>query len=197
MTTVVPIREPVTITLELDATLQEAIQDLMPEVRDWPAVREFGVEVTRELVARIAITRGLKSMHKRPITNPTRAKSKQPEVVPDIDEPQVQPTPEPEPVEEKGPKLNANGLVEPPTGWSLWRSTERVPTDQEDVHGYYTRQGWDRWWGKVQNETISFYYSRDPELHDVIPFDGTGPNGKSVLVQKTPWGPGHIIPHKW
>ena len=190
MSTVVPIREPVTISLELDAALQEAIQDLMPEVRDWPAVKEFGVEVTRELVARIAITRGLKSMHKRPASNPTKAKPQKPEVVPDIDEPT------PEAVEE-GPKLNANGLIDPPVGWSVWRPTERVPTTQEDVHGYYTRQGWDRWWGKVQNETISFYYSRDPELHDVLPFDGTGPNGKSVMVQKTPWGPGHIIPHKW
>jgi len=195
MSTVVPIREPVTISLELDAALQEAIQDLMPEVREWPAVKEFGVEVTRELVARIAITRGLKSMHKRPASNPTKIKPQRPEVVPDVEEPT--PSPEPKQVEDAPIKLNASGLIDPPVGWSVWRPTERVPTNQEDVHGYYTRQGWDRWWGKVQNETISFYYSRDPELHDVLPFDGTGPNGKSVMVQKTPWGPGHIIPHKW
>lgn len=193
MTTVVPIREPVIISLELDAALQEAIQRLMPEVREWPAVKEFGVEVTRELVARIAITRGLKSMHQRPASNPTKAKPQRPTAVP----PEEPTPPEPEVVEPDEPKVNASGLIDPPAGWSLWRPTERVPTNQEDVHGYYTRQGWDRWWGKVQNETISFYYSRDPSLHDVLPFDGTGPNGKSVMVQKTPWGPGHIIPHKW
>lgn len=182
-----PPDKPVSLTIELDAELLNRIQNLVPEVKGWPAVQEFGVEVTWELIARIALSRGLKEMV--PAINPEGVTSPSPP--PSGPEKVSSPEPEPE------LKTDAGGLVQVPAGWSLWRESEKIPPQQQEAHDYYIRQGWDRWWGRVDKEVISFYYSRAPELHGVLPYPDKGPQGKSILVQDTPWGPGHILPHKW
>jgi len=185
--TTMPPDKPVSLTIELDAELLNRIQNLVPEVKNWPAVQEFGVEVTWELIARIALSRGLKEMV--PTANPESVTSPSPP----SSGPEKVSSPEPEPPV----TTDAGGLVQVPAGWSLWRESEKIPLPQQEVHDYYIRQGWDRWWGRVDKEVISFYYSRAPELHGVLPYPDKGPQGKSILIQDTPWGPGHIIPHKW
>ena len=182
-----PPDKPVSLTIELDAELLNRIQNLVPEVKSWPAVQEFGVEVTWELIARIALSRGLKEMV--PAINPEGVTSPSPP----SSGPENVSSPEPAPEL----KTDAGGLVQVPAGWSRWRESEKIPLPQQEVHDYYIRQGWDRWWGRVDKEVISFYYSRAPELHGVLPYPDKGPQGKSILVQDTPWGPGHILPHKW
>ena len=187
--TTMPPDKPVNLTIELDAELLSRIQNLVPEVKSWPAVQEFGVEVTWELIARIALSRGLKEMV--PTINPA----------PPSPAPAPSPSPSPAPTESPSEPepvtTGSDGLVQVPAGWSRWRESEKIPLPQQEVHDYYIRQGWERWWGRVDKEVISFYYSRAPELHGVLPYPDKGPQGKSILIQETPWGPGHIIPHKW
>jgi hypothetical protein len=88
-------------------------------------------------------------------------------------------------------------MVRVPDGWNLWRASERIPETQADIHSYYDRQGWRRYWGKTDNETMVFYWSPDPSLQDVVAYDGVDPSGKVIKVQETPYGPGHLIPHGW
>ena len=104
----------------------------------------------------------------------------------------------PTPVEvvEEAPVDNA-GMVRLPEGWHQWGVGERIPEAQADIHSYYDRQGWRRYWGRAGDETMIFYWSPDPSLQDVVVYDGLDTSGKTIKVQETPYGPGHIVPHGW
>jgi hypothetical protein len=180
-----------TIEVSLEPEILRKLDDLVPEVASWKAVQEFGVKVTRETVARIAMLRGLNSMTPTPVGKARRPKaSEETEVVS-------------EEVKERVSTVDSNvtrdssGYIIPPTGWSMWREGERIISSHRDLHDYYVRQGWHRYWGRSGDETINFYWSSDESLHDVEPFPGKSSTGKEVKVQNTPWGPGHIIPHGW
>ena len=181
------------VTLRLEPKVVQRIDDLICEVSEWPAVREFGVDVTRETVARIALLRGLQDVESQvPAPEPTPVKRAQ------APEP---PEPPPETsvaaVVEEEAERDENGLLVPPEGWAKWNKTERVPSHHEELHAHYEAVGWDRWWGRVGEETITFYWSPDEALHDAALYDKPDMKGKAIMNQKTPWGPGHIIPHGW
>ena len=179
------------VTLRLEPKVVRRIDDLISEVSEWPAVREFGVDVTRETVARIALLRGLQDVEsqipKPAAPAPKKAKKA---AAPPPEKPAVA-------VVEEDAERDENGLIVPPEGWSKWSPTERVPSHHLELHQYYESIGWPRWWGRVGEETISFYGSPDDALHDAAAYDKPDMKGKSIMVQKTPWGPGHIIPHGW
>ena len=183
------------IEVPIDDQILAQLDELVPIVSASEAVRELGITVTRETVARLALVRGLKDSNLAPpppgaptevratATAPSKASSDS-----------VAPTPV-EPVEEFD--LDNAGMIRIPDGWHLWRTNERIPEVQADIHSYYDRQGWRRYWGKADNETMVFYWSPDPSLQDVVAYDGTDSSGKVVKIQNTPYGPGHLVPHGW
>ena len=184
-----------TIEVPIDDKILAKLDELVPIVSDSAAVRELGIIVTRETVARLALVRGLKdrSLAPPPPGAPTKV-SATPTSPPKASTESTEATPV-EAVEEV--ELDNAGMIRLPEGWHRWSSNERVPDSQSDVHSYYDRQGWRPYWGKSGNETMVFYWSPDPSLQDVEAYDGKDQSGKSVKVQETPYGPGHIIPHGW
>jgi len=179
-----------TLEVSLESEVLRKLDDLVPEVATWAAVQEFGVKVTRETVARIAMLRGLSAMTPTPVGKVKRATVSEEPAAAGAEE-------APLPTVDSSVDRDASGYIIPPTGWSMWREGERIMSSHRDVHDYYTRQGWHRYWGRAGEETINFYWSADESLHDVELFSGTSANGKVLKVQNTPWGPGHIIPHGW
>ena len=181
-----------TIEVSLESGVLRKLDDLVPEVATWTAVQEFGVKVTRETVARIAMLRGLSSMTPTPVGT---IKKRTPSATPVSVDEELELAPAS--AVDSNVDRDASGYIIPPTGWSLTSKGERIVPSHRDVHDYYTRQGWHRYWGRAGEETINFYWSADESLHDVELFSGTSANGKVLKVQNTPWGPGHIIPHGW
>ena len=184
-----------TIEVPIDDKILAQLDELVPIISESDAVRELGIIVTRETVARLALVRGLKdrSLAPPPPGAPTKvsatpdtpskastdsAKATPVEVVEDLD-------------------LDNAGMIRVPEGWNRWRSGERIPESQTDIHSYYDRQGWRRYWGRSGEETMIFYWSPDPSLQDVDAYDGVDASGKTIKVQTTPYGPGHIVPHGW
>jgi hypothetical protein len=138
------------------------------------------------VAARVALIRGLAAMSVSVVS--VTSEDRDSVVTP------PKPTPKPEPAEVA---LDENGRVLPPEGWVQFRSSEQVPPEQSDVHEYYTKQGWGRWYGTAGNEAISFYWC-DNQAHQTLdPWEKPDARGKVVVVQTTPWGPGHIVPHGW
>ena len=184
-----------TIEIPVDDQILSKLDELVPVVSDSDAVRELGIVVTRATVARLALVRGLRDANLAPpppgsaprADRPSSPTPKAPAV------PESEPAPEPE---EKVAVDNA-GMIRLPEGWHQWGHTERIPEAQSDVHSYYDRQGWRRYWGRAGDETMIFYWSPDPSIQDVVAYDGLDSSGKVIKVQETPYGPGHIVPHGW
>ena len=184
-----------TIEVPIDDKILAQLDDLVPVVSDSEAVRELGIVVTRETVARLAMVRGLKDSNLAPpppgvpstVSAPSTKPSKATE---DLD------LPTPVEVVEEADLDNA-GMIRIPDGWHQWGVGERIPEMQADIHSYYDRQGWRRYWGRAGDETMVFYWSPDPSLQDVVAYDGLDNSGKTIKVQETPYGPGHIVPHGW
>lgn len=183
------------IEVPIDDKILAQLDDLVPVVSESEAVRELGIVVTRETVARLALVRGLKDSNLAPPPPGAPTEVSASSTRPSKADSEAVPTPESAPVVD-APRDNA-GMIRIPEGWNLWRSNERIPEAHADVHSYYDRQGWRRYWGKVDNETMIFYWTPDPALQDVVPYDGVDPAGKLIKVQDTPYGPGHLVPHGW
>ena len=177
-----------TIEIPIDDAILAQLDELVPVVSASEAVCELGITVTRETVARLALVRGLRDSNLAPAPpGPSPAPS-----APSTPSPKASPTPVGDNVD-----LDNAGMIRIPEGWHLWRTSERIPDVQADVHSYYDRQGWRRYWGKTGNETMVFYWSPDPALQDVVAYDGVDSSGKVIKVQETPYGPGHLVPHGW
>jgi hypothetical protein len=191
-----------TIEIPIDDQILAQLDAIMPVVAESAAVRELGIAVTRETVARLALVRGLKASNLAPpppgSENSASGRSEtsgssrnSSQKAPD----NAAPPTKVEVVEEAD--LDNAGMIRLPEGWHQWRTGERVPETQSDVQSYYDRQGWRRYWGRSGEETMVFYWSPDPSLQDVEVYDGQDRSGKIVKVQQTPYGPGHIVPHGW
>ena len=157
-----------------------------------PVIAELGITVSRSTVARMALVRGMRSLaageeSKEPEPAKEPAK-KQPEVPGTVDEEDL-----------PGVKyeLNDEGKIKPPDGWERWSPSEHFDASQSDVHTYYESHGWERWWGNAGRERLVFYWNRDPDAEALEPWPNASPTGKRIMVQATPWGEGHIIPHGW
>ncbi len=184
-----------TIEVPIDDKILAQLDELVPIVSDSEAVRELGITVTRETVARLALVRGLKDSNLAPPPPGAPTKVSATATAPSKASTESLPATPVEPVEEFD--LDNAGMIRVPDGWHHWSSSERIPEAHSDVHSYYDRQGWRRYWGKAGNETMVFYWSPDPSLQDVVAYDGTDSSGKVIKVQNTPYGPGHLVPHGW
>ena len=183
------------IEVPIDDQILAQLDELVPIVSASEAVRELGITVTRETVARLALVRGLKDSNLAP--PPPGAPTKVRATATTSSKADLLPAPTPDSAPVADAPLDNAGMIRLPEGWHLWRTNERIPEGHSDVHSYYDRQGWGRYWGKAGNETMVFYWSPDPSLQDVVAYDGKDSSGKVVKVQETPYGPGHLVPHGW
>ena len=173
----------------------DLLDSMIETVADMPLVLELGISVSRATVARMALVRGIRSLQAN-------------EAPPAVDQAKAAAPPAPEkpspslkqdvaPDDQTAFELNSEGLIKPPNGWERWAKGERIPQEQADVHTYYTNHGWERWWGTAGREQISFYWNRNPNADHLDPWPKKSSNNKTVKVQETPWGEGHIVPHGW
>jgi hypothetical protein len=169
--------------INVDEWAQEQLAVLQGQLQNSESAREFGVDVTLEVAARVAMIRGLKAIVRGSVPSPSAPSTSVEEESSDVPD---------EPVVESNP----DGTVNIPSGWSAWAG-ELVPSEQATVHEYYVANGWKRMLGKVGDESISFYWSNRIENQRLAPWGSPDANGKSIVVQKTPWGPGHLVPHGW
>jgi hypothetical protein len=175
------------LALRLEADVQARVSALIPLIKALPHVKELGVDVSAEIVGRMALIRGLdalerahggsKSASKTPENGENRATA-----------PENADAPLPTGDEE---------VYDTPEGWTKVGLGETIPVPEAVLHDYYTQNGWLRYWGKANDQVIYFYWSPERRLQDLKPFPGTDKSGRSVAVQETPWGPGHVVPSKW
>lgn len=172
-----------TLTLRLEPELQTQIGHMIPIIKGLAHVKELGVEVTRETVARMALIRGLDALQRQHL--------------PQNDAKKADPTPDQAaeaPISAAEPK---NGVHPTPEGWTRCGPSDKIPVAQAVIHDYYTQNNWNRYWGRAGDSVIYFYWSPEVRFQDLDVFPGTDKNGKTIAVQDTPWGPGHIIPVNW
>lgn len=192
--------KPSQLRLTLEKALLEKLDALVPRVSESVAVQELGVVVDRHLVARIALLRGIALMAEQDeiVQHQPQAKPKATAVNDTTTPPgkhgQGQPSKQPE--GESDMERNEDGTIKAPPGWTAWVG-DRVPDTHSGLHDYYTASGWQRYVGKSGDETIHFYWSPDEALHGVPVYDIPDTKGKTVVLQETPYGPGHIIPYGW
>ena len=184
-----------TIEIPIDDQILAQLDEIMPVVAQSAAVRELGIAVTRETVARLALVRGQKASNLAPpppgpAVSPERTAKSAPKASAERET-------APDPAPDIDVELDNAGMIRIPEGWNLWRASERIPEAHTDVHSYYDRLGWRRYWGRAGEETMVFYWSPDPSLQDLEAYDGQDRSGKVIKVQETPYGPGHIVPHGW
>ena len=177
---------PVFVRVELDAWACEVLEALASELSQSEAAREFGVNVTLEVAARVAMMRGLKAIKqgRRTQTSPV-------EQAP-VNETEKPATP---PVEIA--KHNPDGTIVPPAGWNKWSQTEAITPETAKIHEYYTTNGWARYAGVSGNEAMVFYWCEHVDYQKLDPYPHNDKKGKKILIQETPWGPGHLIPFGW
>lgn len=164
--------------ISVDNWACEQLAALQGQLQESEPAREFGVDVTIEVAARVAMIRGLKA-----IVRPTPS-------VPEVS------VPAPETSEVQEVEANPDGTVTVPPGWSAWAGAS-MPTEQATVHEYYVANGWQRMVGKVGDEAIVFYWADRLENQSLAPWGSPDSGGKTIVVQATPWGPGHLVPLGW
>tara|TARA_R100001224_G_C3967201_1_gene131230 strand:+ start:132 stop:722 length:591 start_codon:yes stop_codon:yes gene_type:complete len=179
---------------ELDAMIEV--------VKAMPVIAELGIVVSRSTVARMALIRGMRSLAAGEESGGTGAKegnaAKEPEPAEKPEkQPKVPGTVDDEDLPGVKYELDAEGKIKPPEGWERWSPSEHFDGSQSEVHAYYEAHGWERWWGSAGRERIVFYWNRDPNADALVPWPEASPNNKTVMVQSTPWGEGHLIPHGW
>lgn len=172
-----------TLILKLEEELNTRIAQLIPTIKALPHVKELGVEVSRETVGRMALIRGLDSLER------AHKGSVKPEI--------TQNQPENAAVEADPVVSDDGDAYSTPEGWTKVGPNESIPVPEAVLHDYYTQNGWNRYWGRVDDQVIYFYWSPEKRLQDLKPFPGTDKSGRRVAEQQTPWGPGHVVPTKW
>ena len=171
--------------LKIDDAVAAMLDAQVEALSKSQAAREFGVAVNRQVAARVALMRGLSVMGSADSADSVGSAQDAPEA----DSAPVAPI--------EAIDVDEHGRVQPPEGWAPFKPSEKIPPEQSDVHEYYLKHGWRRWYGNTGNEAISFYWCDNQAHQGLDPWTGSDAKGKTVVVQTTPWGPGHIIPHGW
>jgi hypothetical protein len=159
----------------------------MPTIKALPHVKELGVEVSRETVARMALIRGLDSLE-RAHGGAKKGDSASKIAENGASEPENDAVPVP---------TGDEDVLPTPEGWTRVAQGEKIPVPEAVLHDYYTQNGWFRYWGRVDDQVIYFYWCPERRLHTLAAFPGTDKGGRKVAVQETPWGPGHVVPSNW
>tara|TARA_R110001583_G_scaffold26746_8_gene96201 strand:- start:1152 stop:1733 length:582 start_codon:yes stop_codon:yes gene_type:complete len=181
-----------TLRMNLEPELLARIDELIGPVSKSVAVQELGTRVSRHLVSRIALLRGIRLMEQQYSEGTEIVAHEEPKVEPQVpaaDKPKAKKQEEPVEME-----YDESGFLKKPDGWDLWTSSS-VPAGHQEMHDYYSQLGWSKYTGKAGKEIISFYWCNDPSLHEVAPYDVVDKDGKKIITQKTPYGPGHMIPY--
>ena len=187
------------VTLFLDGELRERLERQRQIVAGGRAAREFGVVVDVAMVARIALIRGLERMEDGTGAGTVAG------AVAGTDNTAESVSTDPVDHAHQGPPAgeslsvdyNEEGEIAPPEGWNKWNGTERIPSEQQEVHDYYIGQGLWRYWGKSGDQIFTFYWSPKKSLSDVVAYESVDVSDRRIALQQTPWGPGHILPKYW
>lgn len=175
------------LVLRLEEDIQARIRALIPTIKGLPHVKELGVEVSAEIVGRMALIRGLDLLEK------AHGGAKSTSKTPENGDPRA---PAPEKADAPLPTGDEE-VYDTPEGWARVGHGEPIPVPEAVLHDYYSQNGWNRYWGKANDQVIYFYWSPERRLQDLKPFPGTDKSGRTVGIQETPWGPGHVVPTKW
>jgi len=175
------------LVLRLEEDIQARIRALIPTIKGLPHVKELGVEVSAEIVGRMALIRGLDLLEK------AHGGAKSTSKTPETGDPRA---PAPEKADAPLPTGDEE-VYDTPEGWARVGLGEMIPVPEAVLHDYYSQNGWNRYWGKANDQVIYFYWSPERRLQDLKPFPGTDKGGRTVGIQETPWGPGHVVPTKW
>ncbi len=175
-----------TLILQLEADIQARITALIPTIKALPHVKELGVEVSAETVGRMALIRGLDALERAhgAKNGAQKAENRAESTENREDSPILAPPDDAE-------------VLDTPEGWTKVGPSEAIPVPEAVLHDYYTQNGWNRYWGRVDDQVIYFYWSPEKRLQDLKPFPGTDKSGRRMAEQATPWGPGHVVPTKW
>ena len=186
-----------TITLELEDDLRSRIEVQRALLANGASAKEFGLDVTLEVAVRVMLIRGLQAAEGTGADVGVGLRDADVDVGADADvgagvDADV----------DVDAKVNAvdpgpDGKYDTPDGWNRWNGKERVPEEQAELHEYYIAHGWWRYWGRSGDERIHFYWKDEVDLQELDAAPVVDMKGKKMLVQQTPWGPGHIIPHGW
>ncbi len=175
-----------TLILQLEADIQARITALIPTIKALPHVKELGVEVSAETVGRMALIRGLDALERaHGAKNGAQKAENRAESTENRDDSPI-----------LAPPDDAE-VLDTPEGWTKVGPSESIPVPEAVLHDYYTQNGWNRYWGRVDDQVIYFYWSPEKRLQDLKPFPGTDKSGRRMAEQATPWGPGHVVPTKW
>ena len=203
------------VTLFLDGELRERLERQRQIVAGGRAAREFGVVVDVAMVARIALIRGLERMEDGtvagtvagPVAGPVAGTVAGAVAGAGAGTDNTAEAVSTDPVDHahQGPPAgeslsvdyNEEGEITPPEGWNKWNGTERIPSEQQEVHDYYIGQGLWRYWGKSGDQIFTFYWSPKKSLSDVVAYESVDVSDRRIALQQTPWGPGHILPKYW
>lgn len=186
--------QAVEVVLQLDDELRERLERQRQIVAGGQAAREFGVTVDIAMVARVALIRGLERMESGAVD----VTEKTGESVEAVSANPIDQAHEGLPAEgDLDVDYNEVGEIAPPEGWNKWNGQERIPSEQQEVHDYYIERGLWRYWGKSGDQIFTFYWSPKKSMNNVGVFESADPNGKNIMRQITPWGPGHILPKNW
>lgn len=175
------------LVLRLEEDIQTRIRALIPTIKGLPHVKELGVEVSAEIVGRMALIRGLDLLEK------AHGGAKSTTKTSENGDPRA---PAPEKADAPLPTGDEE-VYDTPEGWARVGHGEPIPVPEAVLHDYYSQNGWNRYWGKANDQVIYFYWSPERRLQDLKPFPGTDKGGRTVGIQETPWGPGHVVPSKW
>ena len=189
------------VTLKLEKALLDRLARQRDKLRDGVAAREFGLQVDLTVAARVALIRGLSAMESgRPAVRSGAVQPQAGETAETGETGETGDAETAEAAETAAPvrsEPGANGRYDTPEGWVKWDGRERVPPAHATLHEYYISNGWWRYWGRADNERIHFYWCDNAVDQDLALVDVVDGRGKPLMVQETPWGPGHIIPHGW
>jgi len=174
--------------LELDDQVVAAIEKYRLELESDALLQELGITVTFQQAALAALRRGL-TRGTKPASRAEPARGPRTEA-------RTEARAE-EPGEQEGYELleaDENGRRVLPDGWMYWSNTERIPDEQADYHAHYSGLGWTRLWGKAgTGETYVFYMPLELTVEGREVEWGAQPPDENVVVQQTPYGPGHIV----
>jgi len=196
------------ITLELEDDLRSRIEVQRALLANGASAKEFGLDVTLEVAVRVMLIRGLQAAEGTDADVGVGLRDADADADVDVDVGDADVDADVDADADVGAggdvdaKVNAvdpgpDGKYDTPDGWNRWNGKEHVPEEQAELHEYYIAHGWWRYWGRSGDERIHFYWKDEVALQELDAAPVVDMKGKKVLVQQTPWGPGHIIPHGW
>ena len=193
--------------IQADQALMDRMEAQAAAIAASPLVRELGATVNADVVARIALLRGLEALEKSGFESAkvTQATSATVETAATAGAPEkTYATPQAAAAADIAEQKNArkqtaagmkaeyeeDGSMRPPTWWGKEQQL-RVSEDQAGIHAYYAEKGWLRWWADHPRSGKPFYFYWCPRLDQQL---GVELYPGMLRQDVGAWGTAHIVP---